>query len=87
MLLMLVLIAFVAPVTLITLPVAAAGERLLSGVTSQAAMLTVTQLAHQIGLVLTLPVWTAGIVLLYYDMRVRREAFDIETLAAQLARA
>ena len=39
----------------------------------------------QIVQVLVLPIQTAPVILLYYDLRIRKEAFDIERLAAELA--
>ncbi|MFQ6097957.1 MAG: hypothetical protein ACE5O2_09555 [Armatimonadota bacterium] len=84
---MLAIMAFVAPVLLVTLPVAKIGEQWLSGVISQAGVLTVTQVCHQAALVLMLPVWMSGVVMLYYDVRIRREAFDLEVLAREFATA
>ncbi len=41
----------------------------------------VTVLASTVGELVSAPIWTAGIVLLYYDLRVRKEGFDLELLA------
>ncbi len=43
-----------------------------------------TQLASLIVAVLIQPISFIVVVLLYYDLRIRREAFDIEMLAATI---
>jgi hypothetical protein len=46
--------------------------------------LVLNQLASLIVSVLIQPISFIVVVLLYYDLRIRREAFDIEMLAASL---
>jgi hypothetical protein len=46
--------------------------------------LVLNQLATLIVSVLIQPISFIVVVLLYYDLRIRREAFDIEMLAASL---
>jgi hypothetical protein len=48
------------------------------------ASLAVDTAAQAVGLVLATPITLITVVLLYYDRRIRREAFDIEMLAATL---
>ena len=50
-------------------------------VTTQLAL---TQLAQLIAAVVIQPIVLITVVLLYYDQRIRREAFDIEMLTATL---
>ena len=42
-----------------------------------------SQVISQASLILLLPVWMIGLCLLYVDERVRREAYDIELMAAR----
>ena len=51
---------------------------------SGAASLAVDQAALAVGLVFATPIAMITFALLYYDRRIRREAFDIEMLAASL---
>jgi hypothetical protein len=41
----------------------------------------------QIGAMLAMPIQLAVNTLMYYDLRVRKEGFDLELMAQQLARA
>jgi len=45
--------------------------------------MTLTALGYVLPLILT-PVLAAVITLMYYDLRVRREAFDLQVLGQQL---
>lgn len=56
----------------------------LTGVGDTNVQLVLTQLASLIVSILIQPITFIVVVLLYYDMRIRREAFDIEMLAANL---
>jgi hypothetical protein len=44
----------------------------------------ITTIIQQIGLILALPLQLAIYTLLYYDLRVRKEGYDIEVLAQQV---
>jgi hypothetical protein len=46
--------------------------------------LAVTELAYDLVTAVFMPVQLAAIVLLYYDLRIRKEAFDLEVLAGSL---
>jgi hypothetical protein len=48
----------------------------------QASM--VSQIIQGIGNTILVPLWVIGLVLLYYDVRVRREGFDIQLLAESM---
>jgi ABC-type dipeptide/oligopeptide/nickel transport system permease subunit len=56
----------------------------LTGVGDTNVQLVLSQLASLIVSILIQPITFIVVVLLYYDMRIRREAFDIEMLAANL---
>jgi hypothetical protein len=57
---------------------------LVTQVGDESVRLVLTQLASLIVAVLIQPISFIVVVLLYYDLRIRREAFDIEMLAASL---
>ena len=46
--------------------------------------MAVTQLVSMVGEVLVMPISAAAMILLYYDLRIRKEAFDLEMLAESL---
>ena len=51
---------------------------------STTASLFLTQLGSVAGEVLALPISSAAMILLYYDLRIRKEGFDLEMLAKSL---
>lgn len=48
------------------------------------AFIVIRQLSSLVGTVLITPVWAAAFILLYYDLRIRKEGFDLEMLAQRL---
>ena len=56
----------------------------ITGFGDESVRLLLTQLASLIVAILIQPISFIVVVLLYYDMRIRREAFDIEMLAATI---
>lgn len=54
---------------------------------SLAAVQVLSALASQIGYILVLPLQLSVFTLLYYDLRVRREGYDLELMAQQTAAA
>src|SRR5262249_32559239 len=47
----------------------------------------ITALVSQIGVIIALPLQLAVYTLLYYDLRVRKEGYDIEVMAQQAAQS
>lgn len=45
----------------------------------------VSQFTQVLGEVLAAPIWAVAVVLLYYDLRIRKEGFDLEMMARELA--
>jgi len=64
----------------------AAGEALGSLVSAQSGMtaMVISQSSSLIGQVLVAPIGAAAMILLYYDLRIRKEGFDLEMLAKSL---
>ncbi len=52
--------------------------------TNTSAITLVVQLTSLVGQVLIMPIGAAAAILLYYDMRIRKEGFDLEMLAQSL---
>ena len=55
----------------------------IAGTNLQTAML-IGQLSSLVGQILVMPIGAAAVILLYYDMRIRKEGFDLEMLAKSL---
>lgn len=66
--------------------IGAAGEALGFLVSAQSAMtsMVISQSFSLIGQVLVAPIGAAAMILLYYDLRIRKEGFDLEMLAKSL---
>ncbi len=57
---------------------------LLSSSSSVATIVTVTQVVDALTRIVTEPIAVAGVVVLYFDLRVRREGFDVSLMIDQL---
>jgi hypothetical protein len=69
-------------------PISAATEFALPFITeSMALQFTISTVFQQILGVMITPFFSAVVVLLYYDLRIRKEAFDLEVLAKNLGAA
>ncbi len=66
------------PAIIMTLPATLQGDQV-SGLAS-----TLTVLLGAVGETITAPITVIWLILLYYDSRIRKEAFDLEMLAAQM---
>ena len=53
--------------------------------TDYTAVMAVNSLFSLAGQVLVMPISAAAFILLYYDLRIRKEGFDLEMLAKDLA--
>ena len=76
---------------LLSLPIRAAillPVALLGASTSHVGLVSVANaFASALGLALVLPITVVAMILLYYDSRIRKEGFDLETLARELGKA
>ncbi len=55
-----------------------------AAVTDLKTSILIGQMSSLIGQVLVMPIGAAAVILLYYDMRIRKEGFDLEMLAKSL---
>lgn len=86
MLLMGILIYFISalPAGIISFSLTLANRGSVSGMMLNQA---ITTLVAQVGVIIALPLQLAVYTLLYYDLRVRREGYDIEMMAQQTAQS
>ena len=55
------------------------------GVVAIVSNLEIAQVASNLGSIVTYPIVAGVVVLLYYDLRIRKEGFDLEVMSAELA--
>jgi hypothetical protein len=55
-----------------------------AGLANETAGVAIIQLFTVVGTVLVTPISSAATILLYYDLRIRKEGFDLEQLAQRL---
>lgn len=77
------LLAGILPAAIVTGPVAVLTGVFMSHIPPLAEGLN--QAAAQFGPLVFAPVWMGGIVLLYYDERIRKEGYDLAMMASELA--
>jgi hypothetical protein len=56
------------------------------GIVAVASNLEIAQVASNLGSIVTYPIVAGVVVLMYYDLRIRKEGFDLEVMSAELAR-
>jgi len=81
----LAVMAFVAPALVIAMPLSYVCERWLSRFITLAAAGGLAQFIYQLALIVLAPIMLCGLVVLYYDRRVRREGMDLELRAQEMA--
>jgi hypothetical protein len=81
--LLLGLLAWMLPTVLLQVPTAVVVEQLGERIPA-AAGAALTQAAAQLGPLVFAPVWMCGVVLLYYDERIRKEGYDLAAMAYEL---
>jgi hypothetical protein len=56
------------------------------GIVAVATNIEIAQVASNLGSIVTYPIVAGVVVLMYYDLRIRKEGFDLEVMSAELAR-
>lgn len=83
----LAVMAFVAPATVIGVPVSYLCEEWLARFIPLAAAGGLAQFIYQLSLIALTPIMLCGLVVLYYDRRVRLEGLDLDLRAQEMAEA